>query len=122
MADKVANEHSIAKYTAVIKDESDVAIAASSLTTLTLTLYNPSADNAIINSRTAQDVLNDNNVVVDSSGNLTWTMQPADNVISGSGEKETHVALFEYTWSSGAKRGSHEVTLIVEDITKIVAV
>lgn len=121
MADKIANEHSIAKYTAVIKDESDVAIAAASLNTLTLTLYN-SADKAIINSRNAQNVLNANNVVVDSSGNLTWTMQPADNAISGSGEFETHVALFEYTWASSTKRGSHEVTLKVRDITKIVAV
>ena len=121
MADKIANEHSIAKYTAVIKDEDDVAIAAASLTTLTLTLYN-SDDGAIINSRSVEDVLNANNVVVDSSGVLTWTMQPADNAITGTGEFETHVALFEYTWSAGAKRGSHEVTLIVQDITKIVAV
>lgn len=121
MADKIANEHSTAKYTAVIKDEDDVAIAAASLTTLTLTLYN-SAGGAIINSRDALDALNANNVAVDSSGVLTWTMQPADNVISAAGEFETHVALFEYTWAAGAKRGSHEVTLIVQDITKIVAV
>ena len=120
MADKIANENSIALYGAIIKDEAAVAIAAASLTTLTLTLYN-SDDEAIINSRSAQDVLNTNNVTVDSSGVLAWTMQPADNVITGTGELETHVALFEYTWSSGTKRGSHEVTVKVRDITNIAA-
>ncbi len=120
MADFIVNEHSTAKYTAVIKDESDVAIAAASLTTLTLTVYKTS-DDAIVNSRDGQDVLNDNNVVVDSSGNLTWTIQPSDSVNSGNTELETHIALFEYTWSGGTKRGSHEVTLLVRDITKIAA-
>ena len=121
MADKIANENATAKYTAVIKDEADVAIAAATLTTLTLTLYDL-AKASIINSRNAVDALNANNVVVDSSGNLTWTMQPADNVIVTDGnELEPHFALFEYTWSSPAKRGSHEVALFVRDITKVAA-
>ena len=55
-----AHEHATAKYTAIIKDESSVAIAAASLTTLTLTLYDSAG--TIINSRNAQDVLNTNNV------------------------------------------------------------
>lgn len=120
MADNIVNEHSIALYGAIIKDESDVAIAAASLTTLTLTLYN-SDDAAVINSRSAQDVLNTNSVTVDSSGVLAWTVQPADSVITGTDEIETHVALFEFTWDSGAKRGSHEVTIKVRDITSIAA-
>ncbi len=120
MAKKIVNEHAIAKYTAVIKDEADVAIAAASLSTLTLTLYDLKGA-TIINSRAAQNVLNANNVTVDSSGNLVWTLQPADNPIIASGELESHIALFEYTWSSGTKRGSHEVTISVRDITKVAA-
>ncbi len=115
-------ERSTAVYTATLKDETDTVIPSASLTTLTLTLYD-AANGTIINSRNGQNVLNANNVTIHAtSGLLTWTMQPADNVIvwpKASGQFEKHIALFRWTWSSGAKAGSHEVEIRVRQRTKI---
>lgn len=116
------DEKTLAKYTATVKDEAGAAIAAASLTTLTLTLYDVDTL-TIINSRTAQNVLNTNNVTVDSDGLLTWLIQPADNAIVGTRRRanqyEKHVALFEYTWSSGTKASKHEVILEVRQLNKV---
>ncbi len=116
-------EKCTAIYTATIEDENGAALAASSLTTLTLTLYDQ-ASSAIINSRDAQDVLNAHNVVVSALGTLTWTMQPADNVIVGAdipiGGVEAHIALFQWTWSAGAKTGKYEIQIDVKQLEKVV--
>lgn len=115
------HENSTVKIAATICDENGAAIAASSLTTLTLTLYDKTSG-TVINSRDGQNVLNTNNVTVSSAGTLVWTMQPADNVIIGTvadGQTETHVALWEWTWASGAKGSNHEQEIKVEQIDKV---
>src|SRR5262245_61380196 len=86
-------------------------------TTVTLTLYLAGDEDAIINSRDEQNVLNANNVTIDSSGNLLWSIQPADLAIVGSDTQpyEIHVALFEWTWGSGQK-GNKDYGLIVEKV------
>lgn len=114
------NEKCTAKYTATIKDEDGSAIPAASLTSLTLTLYDLSdPDRAIINSRDGQNVLNANNVTVDSSGVVTWTMQAADNTIQNDDRyAERHKALFVFTWDSGNKSGIHEVEFDVRNVEK----
>ena len=119
-AQRRVNEGSSAVYTATIVDEDGTALAASGLTTLTLTLYD-NVTQSIINSRTDQDVLNANNVTVSSGGVLVWTMQAADNNIIGRtpiDSYENHRALFEWTWASGARAGSHEVIIEVLNIGK----
>jgi len=116
-------ERCTAKYTATIEDESGTALAAASLTTLTLTLYDRETG-TIINSRSAQNVLNANNVTVSAAGVMVWSMQPADNAIVGSpaaGQPEIHIALFEWTWASGAKAGKYEVQIDVTQLTKVPA-
>lgn len=119
MATFSLNERITARYTATVKDETGIAIPAASLTTLTLTLYNR-ADGSIINSRNAQDVLNANNVTVDSAGLITWTMQPADNpIVDDTREIERHVALWVWTYSSGTKTGRHETEFDVENFAKV---
>jgi hypothetical protein len=119
MADYWVNEKVSARYTADVQDDEGNAIAAASLTTLTLTLYDKDTGD-IINSRNDQDVLNTNGVTVDGSGNLTWIIDPDDNAIVTSTSKvEDHVALFEWTWNSGAKEGRHEVFLHVKNLTKV---
>lgn len=106
-------------YTATIKDENGTVVPAASLTTLTLTLY-AKQSGTIINSRSAQNILNANNVTVNSSGVLTWTMQPDDNAIVNSALlTESHIALFEWTYSSGSKYGKHEIELVVSNLTKV---
>jgi len=112
-----------AVYQATIKDESGNPVAASSLTTLTLTLYDL-ASGTMINSRSAQDVLNHNDVTINASGVLIWTMQPADNVIVSAslsaGAIERHVALFQWTWGTGgAKAGKYEVQIDVQNLAKV---
>lgn len=108
------------QYTAVLTDEEGVAIDGTILTTMVLTLYNLDSDLTIINSRNDQDVLNTNGVTIDASGNLTWTISPADNaIVNSAAAAERHVALFEYTWSLGAKAGKHEVILVVKNLAQV---
>ena len=112
-------EKTTRRYTAALKDETGAAIGSGTLSSLKLTLYNR-ADGAIINSRNQQNVLNLNGVTVDASGNLTWTMDPADNpIIDAALSYEEHIALFEIGWASDAKKNNHEVILRVENINKI---
>ena len=119
MADYWVNEKVTAQYTADVQDHEGNAIAGSSLATLTLTLYDKDTGD-IINSRNAQDVLNTNGVTVDGSGNLTWIMDYDDNAIVTSTSKvEKHIALFQWTWDSGNKKGKHEVMLHVKNLTKV---
>ena len=114
-------ESSSARLTATIKDETETAIPAASIDTLTLELYDqrthldsPGSTAAIINGRAGQDILNANGCVVDSSGNLTLTLKPADNVIVNAGQSsERHVALLKWTYAAGLKAGMEEVLLDV---------
>jgi hypothetical protein len=119
MADYWVNEKVTARYTADIQDDEGNAIAAATLTTLTLTLYDVETGD-IINSRNDQDVLNTNGVTVDGSGNLTWIIDADDNAIVTSTSKvEKHIALFKWTWNSGARDGKHEVNLHVKNLAKV---
>lgn len=116
-------EETSAEYSATLKDEDSAVIPLADLTTLTLTLYDERTA-AIINSRTAQNVLNLNNVTVHAtSGLVTWEIQPADNVIIDltlrHGQSEPHVAQFDFTWDTGTKAGRHIVVLEVEQSLKI---
>jgi len=115
-------ERTTPKITAVIKDENGVAIPDTSLDTLTLDLYNMSDDPvfAVINSRTAQNVLNANDVTVDTSGILVWQMVTADNaIIDATLKTEKHRAVFNWTYSSGIKTGRHIIDLTVVNLEKI---
>lgn len=121
MADILKNilERSTRKVTALVTDQDDAGLPAASLTTLTLTLYSLHSL-AIINSRDHVSVLNANNGTVDSSGNLAWESQPADNqILDATLAVEIHRALFEWTWASGTKAGKHEVDLYVRNLNKV---
>jgi len=112
-------EKTTRRYTAALKDETGAAVGSGALSSLKLTLYNR-ADGSIINARNQQNVLNANGVVVDSGGNLTWTMEPADSpIVDATLSYEEHVALFEIGWSSDAKKNNHEVIIRVENVNKI---
>ena len=98
-------------------------IPSADLSSLTLTLYNE-ADASIINGRSELNVKDANNVTVHAtSGLLTWTMQPDDNVIVdttlGHGKTELHIARFDFTWASGTKTGRHVVYIEVEQLQKV---
>jgi hypothetical protein len=109
-------ERSTTTYTATLKDSAGVVIPLANLTTLILTLKDEATE-TVINSRNAQNVLNANNVTYHTtSGLLTWSIQAADNPISGTRKDalERHTATFEFTFNAGANRDWHEVTWLVE--------
>lgn len=93
-----------------IKDQDDVAVPAASLTAATLTLhdldtYEPDSSPAvgIINSRDAQDILNANDVTIDSSGHVIWSVRPEDNpIVTRRRQLERHRAKFQFVWATGA--------------------
>lgn len=103
-----------AQYAATLQDQSGAGVSAGSLSSLTLTLTD-AVSGAIINGRNAQNTLNANNVTVDASGHLVWTMQPADSPIhDATREVENHVATFVVIWSTG--RINHQVLLAVTNL------
>jgi len=109
-------------YRATLRDENGAAVAAQVLTTFTLTLYNLSSG-TVINSRSAQNVLNANQVTVDGSGNVVWNWLPADmTIINPNLNSEEHVALFEAKWLDSQLRnrqGNHEVHFIVNRVAQL---
>lgn len=114
-------ERTTPRYTATIVDDRDNVLASGSLSTMTLTLYDKSTGN-ILNSRDDQNVLNANQVTIDSSGNLVWIVQVQDLALVNTNEtNETHVALFEWSWSAESltKNGKHEIELAVKNLTKV---
>mgnify|MGYP000934557076 CR=1 len=112
-----APEGSSARYTATLLDHQTLPLSGNTLTSLHLTLYDKSS-NTIINSRDHQGVLNANGVTVNSTGGLVWTLTPNDNVmLSNTAAVETHIALFEWAWPTGA--GKQEVLIQVQNIRRI---
>lgn len=107
-------------YTATLVDQAAVAVPLADISILTLTLQvvGGPQDGTFI--RTAQNVLNANNVTVHAtSGLLTWTIQVTDLAIADAtlhvGKKERHVALFEWTLTNGIE-DVHEIELIVKKV------
>lgn len=117
------DEHETATFTAYVRDETGTVIPSADLTTLTLTLYQKKTPTSKINSRNAQDILNDNNVTVHAtSGLVTWLMQPEDNIVSDQSlDKESHIALFQWSWNSGAKQASEQIEIQVRRVTNVTA-
>lgn len=111
------NEKATGRYTAQLVDNDGVTpIPGATLSTLTLTLYAIKADgtDGIVNGRNAQNVLNTNNVTIDGSGTLVWLVQIGDTTLIEAIPFERHIALFQWTWPSGA--GKHEVVLLVRNL------
>lgn len=103
-----------------IVDQDGEAVPAASLTAATLTLYDydtgaggGSPAPGIINDRDAQDILNANDVTIDSDGHFIWSVQPDDNVIvTLRRQVERHRAMFLFTWATGEFRYECEINVI----------
>lgn len=112
-------EKTTAQLTLQLTDHADVALAGASVSAVALTLYNR-RDGAILNSRTAQSVLNANGGTLAAGGLLTMILSELDNVLtSQTPGTEEHVALFEWTWASGTRFGKKEVTFTVANQLKV---
>lgn len=91
------------------------------ISTLTLTYFNQ-VDDAVINSRNAQNVLNANNVKVTQDGEIIWTLQTADTACQDTaiedGKLESHVAVFKWVLTNGT-RGSARIPVYVIRDSKV---
>lgn len=110
-------EQTTPTYKGLVTDGQGNALPAASLATLTLSLYDIESSGTIvyINGRHSQNVLNANNVTVDTNGNLVWSIQVADTTLQEVLVQERHYALFTWTWVSaaGTETGRHLVILNV---------
>ena len=104
------------KWVGVIEDEAGTAVSSAVINTATLTLYDTATD-TILNNRTAQNVKNTNQVVIDTSGNITWSWLPADmTMTSTTKQKELHTALFTIVFNGSADKILHEVSFRVHRV------
>ncbi len=99
----------------ILKDENDVVIPLSAVTSLTLT-FKDKKTKGIINSRNAQNVLNANEHTLHAtSGLLTWNMTANDNPIINAdiapGDIEEHLA--EYVWTASGRTGKTKLSIFV---------
>lgn len=114
-------EKTTPRFTAILRDNTGTPIPAASLATLTLLLYVIKADGTYSYIRgsagTGQNVLNTNNVTVDSNGNLAWAIQVADTTLVESVPFEAHIAL--WTWTTSTQTGRHELRLNVKNLVQV---
>lgn len=107
--------------TATFEFDGTAAFDKSEIITLLLTLYNE-CDNAVINSRNAEDAKDANGHLLSTEGVLTAKFQAADNVIVDSditvGQLETHVVRLVWTWSDGVltRTGKQELEFNVKKL------
>ena len=114
----VVNELTSAQYTAQLVDEAGVNVPLIAIVSLTGTLYDE-LTGTIINGRDGQDILNAHDVVVSSTGFITWSVQPADNaIINDNLDTEVHTMLFQGVYS-GAKELKHEFSWRVVNMEKV---
>ena len=111
-------ELTTAIYTATLQNGAGVPIVKANIVSAQLTLKDVDTGE-VINSRLNQNIIDDNNVTIhDTSGLLTWTIQPEDNVlINPARQSETHRAVFDIVYSS-TQRLRYELYLQVRNITE----
>jgi hypothetical protein len=91
-----------------------VPIPGASLDTMTFTLYNEKTG-LVINSRDHVDIRSS----VNASGELAFPLTIADMaIIDTTKAEEYHRALIEWTWNT-TQRGSWEIRLIVQNVSKV---
>ena len=118
-------EKQTAIYSFSLIDENGAAVSPASLPGATLTLYSlDSSTKPIINNRNAQNCLNQNDVTISAAGVVTWTIQVADvSILDNSLQKETHRALFLFTWNAGSpatpRSKPHEVDLVIRNLHRL---
>ena len=118
------NERTTLIYAAILEDDSDpaVPIALASIDSAQLTLKDVDGD-TVINSRSAQDILNTNNCTIHATtGAIEMEFLPADNVIvdttRGRDAYEEHEATFDIVYST-TKRLTHTLVIFVKQLRAI---
>lgn len=109
-------------FTGTLLDVNGVAIPLANLVSITLTITNE-RDGSVVNSRSAQDVLNNNGVTVNATtGAITWLIQAADTAMIDSSQSwEDHLATFTFTYET-SKVGKHRHRLHVVNFLSLCTV
>lgn len=115
------NEESSALYVAYLRDPADNPVTLAQLTAVELTLFDPD-DDAIVNGRDGQDVLNENDVTIadvtlngETIAKLSWQIQPEDTVmLDDTKRKENRTAQFRFAWDGGQHH--HPYTFQVKNL------
>lgn len=103
-------------------DQNGTKVPLVSMAALKLSLFlKDAASLTTINSRAQQNVLNANDVTVQTAGDIQWAIQPADTTMQDANcESEIHVAVFELTTTSTpALVRRKEVYLIIDNVEAI---
>ena len=112
------DEKNTALYRGQLVDELDQNIALIDINTLVVTLYD-AITGTIINGRDDQNIKNQNGCVISSTGGITWTLTPLDNIIiDPTLDTELHIALFEGTHGAG-KEIHHQFAYRVKNLNKV---
>jgi len=114
-------ERTSPRIQATLLDDDDLPVPGSSVTTLTMTLYDVVED-SIINARDGQNILNANGCTLDEDGLFTWLVEHLDTVIVGATELnalEEHVALIEGTHTAGSRHFKQEIRHFVKNLGKV---
>ncbi len=121
----VLQEKQTAIYSFSLTDENGAAVSPASLQGATLTLYSlDSATMQILNNRNAQNCINQNDVTISAEGVVTWMIQVADvSILNDKLQKETHRALFLFTWNAGnpatLRSKPHDVDLVIRNLHRL---
>jgi len=100
------------QYEFDLVDEDDLPVTQAAIEALTLTLYDK-LTLAIINTRQDQNVLNTNDVTIDSNGHVVWSVQALDNpLLDRTREQEQHIAEWRWEYDAG-KNGNMQHSFIV---------
>jgi hypothetical protein len=112
-------ERQTTRITGVLYDDAGDPVPGSTLTTLTLTVYDNDIDKTVIVS--ARNILNANNGVVDEAGQVMVLLAPADMPIrTATLPFERHTCLFQWTWGTAPeKAGAEELVLVVRNLAKV---
>lgn len=102
-----------AVYKGQLQDDLGNPISAASLTTLTLSIVD-TVTKAVVNGVSAVNILNTGRGAVDSAGNLTVTLGPADTaLLVASDPQEYRSLILDWTFAVGAKTGRHQVDFLI---------
>lgn len=106
-------ETQVAAFTLYAGADAGTAVPLTDISTATLTLKDESGNT--INSRSAQNVKNANNVTIHStSGLVTWAMQAGDTTVAGTAAAVGVEARFVFTLTDGQVHHVHLAFVVVQ--------
>lgn len=109
------NEQSSARYTCTLTDIAGTTIADGAVSAIVATLVD-AEDGTVINSRSAQSVLNVNGGTL-SSGVLTLVLSTSDTIARGRRALQARRLTIKVTYSAGVL--THEIGFFVRSLSEI---